>query len=120
MRAGQATGHPAIARHPTNLGSSLIGKRCRHLERGAEGLLTKLIDFALLREEIDARLERGSADPRPEMVRREGLGSEARQAQRAPQGQGRGRAQARSHSASHVDRRDRVQLVEEGDCCLSK
>src|SRR6476660_8032371 len=53
------------------------------------------------------------------MVRREGLGSEARQAQRAPQGQGRGRAQARSHSALHVDRRDRVQLVEEGDCCLA-
>src|SRR4029078_2838557 len=53
------------------------------------------------------------------MVRREGLGSEARQAPRAPQGQGRGRAQARSHSASHVDRRDRVQLVEEGDCCLA-
>src|SRR6478672_7635254 len=54
------------------------------------------------------------------MVRREGLGSEARQAQRAPQGQGRGRSQARSHSASHVDRRDRVQLVEEGDCCLAR
>ena len=46
-------------------------------------------------------------------------GGEARQAQRAPQGQGRGRAQARSHSASHVGRRDRVQLVEEGDCCLA-
>ena len=47
-------------------------------------------------------------------------GGEARQAQRAPQGQGRGRAQAGSHSASHVDRRDRVQLVEEGDCCLAR
>ena len=30
------------------------------IERGAEGLLTKPIDFALLREEIDARLERPS------------------------------------------------------------
>ena len=30
------------------------------IERGAEGLLTKPIDFALLREEIDARLERAS------------------------------------------------------------
>lgn len=28
------------------------------IEKGAEGLLTKPIDFALLREEIDARLER--------------------------------------------------------------
>src|SRR3984957_14788424 len=53
------------------------------------------------------------------MVRREGLGGKARQAQRAPQGQGCGRAQARGHSASHVDRRDWVQLVEEGDCCLA-
>jgi CheY-like chemotaxis protein len=31
--------------------------RRRALEGGAEGLLTKPIDFALLREEIDARLE---------------------------------------------------------------
>src|SRR6185295_12316299 len=54
------------------------------------------------------------------MVRREGLGSEARQAQRTPQGQSRGRAQARGHSASHVDRRNRVQLVEEGDCRLAR
>src|SRR6185295_5312225 len=54
------------------------------------------------------------------MVRREGLGSEARQAQRTPQGQSRGRAQARGHSASHVDRWNRVQLVEEGDCCLAR
>ena len=30
------------------------------IERGAEGLLTKPIDFALLREEIDARLGRAS------------------------------------------------------------
>jgi hypothetical protein len=27
---------------------------------------------------------------------------------------------ARGHSASHVDRRNRIQLVEEGDCCLSE
>jgi transposase len=32
------------------------------------------------------------ADARAEMIRREGLGSKARQAQRAPQGKGRGRA----------------------------
>ena len=30
------------------------------IESGAEGLLTKPIDFALLREEIDARVERAS------------------------------------------------------------
>src|SRR5258705_7452463 len=50
------------------------------------------------------------------MVYREGLGDEARQAQRAPPRQGCSRAQARGHSASHVDRRNRVQLVEEGGC----
>ena len=32
--------------------------RRKAIEGGAEGLLTKPIDFALLREEIDARLER--------------------------------------------------------------
>ena len=31
------------------------------LEKGAEGLLTKPIDFALLREEIDSRLQPGPA-----------------------------------------------------------
>jgi transposase len=46
-------------------------------------------------------------------------GGKARQAQRTPQGQGCGRAQACGHSASHVDRRNRVQLVEAGDCCLA-
>ena len=35
------------------------------IERGAEGLLTKPIDFALLREEIDARLERASRTEPP-------------------------------------------------------
>jgi CheY-like chemotaxis protein len=30
--------------------------RKRAIERGAEGLLTKPIDFALLRQEIDTRL----------------------------------------------------------------
>src|SRR5271167_1192753 len=54
------------------------------------------------------------------MVRPESLGGKARQAQRAPQGQGCGRTQACGHSASHVDRRNRVQLVEEGDCCLAR
>src|SRR4029453_124061 len=41
-------------------------------------------------------------------------GDEARQAKWAPKGQSRGRAQARGHSPSNVDRRNRVQLVEEG------
>ena len=31
------------------------------IERGAEGLLTKPIDFALLRQEIDSRLQPGPA-----------------------------------------------------------
>src|SRR5262249_34303789 len=43
-----------------------------------------------------------------------GLGDEARQAKWAPKGHSRRRAQARGHSAPHVDRRNRVQLVEEG------
>src|SRR5213596_2113310 len=57
---------------------------------------------------------RRAADPRTEMVGAEGLGDEARQAKWAPQGHSRRRAQARGHSAPHVDRRNRVQLVEEG------
>src|SRR6266513_999119 len=36
-----------------------------------------------------------------------------------PQGQGCSRAQARGHSASHVDQRNRVQLVEKGNFCLA-
>src|SRR6201984_1166488 len=47
------------------------------------------------------------------MVRTEGLGSQAHQAKRPPQGQGRRRAEARGHSAPHVDRRNRIQLVDE-------
>src|SRR5260221_8916028 len=50
------------------------------------------------------------------MVGAKGLGDEARQAKWAPKGQSRRCAQARGHSASHVDRRNRVQLVEEGGC----
>src|SRR5258708_32631930 len=50
------------------------------------------------------------------MVGAKGLGDEARQAKWAPQGQSRRGAQARGHSAPHVDRRNRVQLVEEGGC----
>ena len=45
-----------------------------------------------------------------------GLGDEARQAQWPPKGHSRRRAQAGGHSAPHVDRRNRVQLVEEGGC----
>jgi transposase len=44
------------------------------------------------------------------------LGDEACQAKWAPKGQSRRRAQVRGHSAPHVDRRNRVQLVEEGGC----
>src|SRR5258708_20660205 len=50
------------------------------------------------------------------MVGAKGLGDKARQAKWAPKGQSRRRAQARGHSAPHVDRRNRVQLVEEGGC----
>src|SRR5258708_35280103 len=50
------------------------------------------------------------------MVGAKGLGDKARQAKWAPKGQSRRCAQARGHSASHVDRRNRVQLVEEGGC----
>src|SRR5437899_12767776 len=50
------------------------------------------------------------------MVGAKGLGDEARQAKWAPKGQNRRCAQARGHSAPHVDRRNRVQLVEEGGC----
>ena len=47
-------------------------------------------------------------------------GIQARQAQRAPQGQGRRRAQARGHFAPHVDRRDRVQLVDKEGCRVAR
>ena len=50
------------------------------------------------------------------MVGAKGLGDKARQAKWAPKGQSRRRAKARGHSAPHVDRRNRVQLVEEGGC----
>src|SRR3954464_176098 len=50
------------------------------------------------------------------MVGVKGLGDEDRQAKWAPKGHSRRRAQAGGHSAPHVDRRNRVQLVEEGGC----
>src|SRR5262249_4266069 len=50
------------------------------------------------------------------MVGAKGLGDKARQAKWAPKGQSRRRAKARGHSAPHVDRRNRVQLVEEEGC----
>src|SRR6478752_6255097 len=50
------------------------------------------------------------------MVGAKGLGDEARQAQWPPKGHSRRRAQAGGHSAPHVDRPNRVQLVEEGGC----
>src|SRR5215831_3868272 len=50
------------------------------------------------------------------MVDAKSLGDEARQSKWAPKGHSRRRAQARGHSAPHVDRRNRVQLVEKGGC----
>src|SRR4051794_23970208 len=50
------------------------------------------------------------------MVGAKGLGDEARQAQWPPKGHSRRRAQAGGHSAPHVDRPNRVQLVKEGGC----
>ena len=76
------------------------------------GRISKCGD-AMLRS-LSFRSGRRAADPRAEMVGAKGLGDEARQAKWAPKGQSRRRAQARGHSAPHVDRRNRVQLVEEG------
>ena len=56
---------------------------------------------------------------RAKMVGTEGLGSQARQAKRPPQGQGRRRAQARGHPAPHVGGGDRIHVVEKGGCCLA-
>jgi transposase len=44
------------------------------------------------------------------------LGDEARQEKWTAKGHSRRRTQARGHSAPHVDRSNRVQLVEEGGC----
>jgi len=63
---------------------------------------------------LSFRSGRRAADPRAEMVSAKGLGDEARQTQWAPKGHSRRRTQARGHSAPHVGRRDRVQLVDEG------
>jgi hypothetical protein len=46
---------------------------------------------------VSVRSGRRATDPRAEMVGVEGLGNQAHQAKRAPQGQGRCRAQARGH-----------------------
>src|SRR5580700_6890245 len=54
------------------------------------------------------------------MVGTEGLGGQAHQAKRPPQGQGRRRAQARGYFAPHVDRWDRVQLVDEEGCRVAR
>src|ERR1700716_510829 len=69
--------------------------------------------------QLSLRSGRRAAHPRAEMVGAEGLGAEARQAKWAPKGQSSRRAQARGHYAPHVDRRNRVQLVEEGGCRLT-
>jgi transposase len=68
------------------------------------------------RTQLSVRSGRRAADPRAKMVGAKGLGDEACQAKWAPKGQSRRRAQVRGHSAPHVDRRNRVQLVEEGGC----
>lgn len=82
------------------------------------GRISKCGD-AMLRMYL-VRSGRRAADPRAEMVGAEGLGHEARQAQRAPQGQGRRRAQVGCDPASHMDRRDRVQLVAEEGCRVAQ
>ena len=66
--------------------------------------------------QLSFRSGRRVTDPRAEMVGAKGLGDEARQAQWPPKGHSRRRAQAGGHSAPHVDRPNRVQLVEEGGC----
>src|SRR5262249_41058432 len=66
--------------------------------------------------QLSFRSGRRAADPRAEMVGAKGLGHEARQAKWAPKGHSRRRAQAGGHSAPHVDRPNRVQLVEQGGC----
>jgi transposase len=82
------------------------------------GRISKCGD-AMLRMYL-VRSSRRAADPRTKMVGAQGLGSQAHQAKRAPQGQGRCRAQARSHSAPHVGRRNRVQLVDEEACRVTR
>src|SRR5512132_3556097 len=52
-------------------------------------------------------------DPRAEMVGAQSLGHPACEAKRAAQSQGCRRSKACCHSAPNVDRRDRVQLVDE-------
>ena len=47
------------------------------------------------------------------------LKDEARQAQRAPQGKDCSRAKFRGHSPPHMNRWNRVQLVEKGNCCFA-
>src|SRR6266481_4944073 len=59
---------------------------------------------------------RGNFSRGNEVIESKGLGHEARQAKWPPKGHSRRRAQARGHSAPHVDRPNRVQLVEEGGC----
>src|SRR5262245_8255718 len=54
------------------------------------------------------------------MVGANGLGAAAGQAKWAPKGQSRRRAQVRGHCAPHVDRRNRVQLLEEGGCGVTR
>jgi hypothetical protein len=76
--------------------------------------------MASLATQLSFRSGRCAADPRAEMVGVKGLGDEARQAKWAPKGQGRCRSQARGHSAPHVDRRDRVQLVHEEGRCVAR
>src|SRR6516225_838732 len=73
--------------------------------------------------ESRSAVTRGSlraADQGAEMVGAEGLGSQAHQAKRPPQGQGRRRSEARGYSAPHVDRRNGVQLVDEEGCRVAR
>jgi hypothetical protein len=53
------------------------------------------------------------------MVGAKGLGDEARQAKWTAKGHSRRRAQACGYSAPDMDRRNRIQLVEEGGCSVT-
>jgi Transposase IS116/IS110/IS902 family len=78
------------------------------------GRISKCGDATLPRYLLEAG--RRAPDPRAKMVGAKGLGDEAGQAKWPSKGQSCRRAQVRGHSAPHVDRRNRVQLVEKGGC----
>ena len=68
---------------------------------------------------VSVRSGQRAADPRAEVVGVESLSNEARQAKSTAQGQGCRRTQACCDPASHVDRRNRVQLVDQEGCHIA-